>query len=82
VIKKLKHSGAAGKVRSSRSSCRPGRKVSLFRFDGFRSDKVAITHSGSGGRWRVKKDLRAGRYFAKVDAGNGCRYDVSRAKRL
>jgi hypothetical protein len=82
VIKKLKHSGATGKVKSNRSSCRAGRKVSLFRLEGFRSNKVAITHSRSGGKWRVKKDLRSGRYFAKVDAGGGCRYDNSKTERL
>jgi hypothetical protein len=82
-ITKLSSTGAAGKVSSSKASCESsGRKVSLFTTDGFISDKIAITHTNSGGSWRVKKTLKEGRYFAKVDASSGCRYDNSRKKTL
>jgi hypothetical protein len=82
VIKKLKHSGASGKLSAGNSGCLGGRKVSLFRLEGFVSRKIAITHSNSHGRWRVRKDLPDGRYFAKVDRGNGCRYDNSKTETL
>ena len=41
--------------------------MSLFRFDDYVSVKIEITHR-TGGTWRTKKDLKDGRYFAKVDA--------------
>ncbi len=81
-LERLRHSGAAGEVRSSRPSCEPNRKVTLFRYDGYVSEKVKITSSNSGGRWRVRRDLESGKYFVKVDSAQGCRYDVSRNKRL
>lgn len=82
VIKKLKRSGATGKVGSGNRGCLGGRKVSLFRLEGYVSDKVATTHTSASGRWRVRKNLRDGRYFAKVDRGNGCRYDNSKTETL
>ena len=82
VIKGLSAGGAAGKVSSGRSACLARRKVSLFLYDGFITDKIAITHTNSGGQWRVDRRLKPGRYFAKVDSKAGCRYDNSKAKRL
>ena len=82
-ITKLRTSGAMGRVMSGRSSCAgSGRKVSLFAFDGFVSDKVAITYTDGDGHWKVRRDLKSDRYFAKVDASSGCRYAVSGNKRL
>jgi hypothetical protein len=81
-LKKLTFSGAAGVVTSGRASCIGKRKVSLFRYEGFVTDKVGITHTNGKGKWRVDKSLKSGRYFAKVDATKGCRYDNSKTKRL
>ena len=68
---------------SGRPSCEgAGRKVSLFVYDGFISDKVAITHANRRGKWRIERSLEPGRYFAKVDHSRGCRYAVSAGKRL
>ena len=82
VIKKLKSTGASGKVISKAHSCEGGKKVSLFRFDDYVSVKIEITHSKSSGKWRTKKNLKPGKYFAKVDASAGCRYAVSKYKTL
>jgi hypothetical protein len=77
-IKSLKASGAAGTLNSSSNKCLSHRKVSLFTWDGYRSQKIAITNSNSKGDWRVKNDLEGGtRYFAKVDAKGQCGYDTS-----
>jgi hypothetical protein len=56
--------------------------VSLFLYDGFVTDKLGTTHTNSHGEWRVRKSLKDGRYFAKVEATAGCRYDNSKTKRL
>ena len=82
TIKKLTPRGASGKVISKAHSCEGGKKVSLFRFDDYVSVKVEITHSNSNGAWKTKKDLKPGKYFAKVDASAGCRYAVSKYKNL
>ncbi len=82
VIKKLKHSGASGKVSSSAGGCVDGREVALFRLDGYVSRKLAKTRTGSNGRWQVGKHLRNGRYFATVASGSGCRYDNSKTETL
>jgi len=82
VIKKLKHSGASGKVSSSAGGCADGREVALFRLDGYVSRKLAKTRTGSNGRWQVGKHLRNGRYFATVASGSGCRYDNSKTETL
>jgi hypothetical protein len=82
TIKKLRHTGASGKVSSKAHRCERGKKVSLFRFDDFVSVKISITHSKPNGTWRTKKNLKPGRYFAKVDASPGCRYAVSKYKTL
>jgi hypothetical protein len=81
-LARLETSYARGAVTSERPRCRPHRKVSLFVYDGFISDKVAITYSDSAGAWRVDQALSPGRYFAKVDAVPGCRYAVSHPVRL
>jgi hypothetical protein len=82
VIKKLEHSGASGKVSSSAGGCIGGRKVSLFRLDGFVSRKLAKTRTNANGKWKVDKHLRDGRYFATVVSSGGCRYDNSRTETL
>jgi hypothetical protein len=82
VIKQLSQGGASGKVSSKRASCERKRKVSLFLYDGFVTDKVGITHTNSKGKWRIEKNLDPGRYFAKVDSAKGCRYDNSKTKEL
>ena len=79
---RLEGSYARGAVTSERPRCRPHRKVSLFIYEGFISDKVAITYSDADGKWRVDAPLAPGRYFAKVDSVKGCRYAVSGNVRL
>jgi hypothetical protein len=82
-INSLRTSGAAGTVTSSANQCLPHRKISLFTWDGYSSQKIAITNTDSHGKWRVKKNLQSGtRYFAKVDAKGPCGYDTSPFKRL
>jgi hypothetical protein len=82
-IKRLKTSGAAGTLSSSSNQCLSHRKVSLFTWDGYRSQKIAITNSDSSGDWRFKRNLEGGtRYFAKVDAKGKCGYDTSPFKSL
>lgn len=82
VLKQLSATGAAGKISSGKGSCLRNRKVSLFILESFITDKVAITYTNSNGEWRVKRRLKEGVYFAKVDSAKGCRYDNSRRKRL
>jgi hypothetical protein len=81
-ITELGAGGAKGKVTSGKSSCKGGRKVSLFTYDGFVSDKLAITQSKGNGTWKVDRSLQSGTYFAKVDHVPGCRYAVSRNERF
>jgi hypothetical protein len=82
-IKSLKTTGAAGTLSSSSNQCLSHRKVSLFTWNGYSSQKIAITNSASNGKWRVKKSLESGtQYFAKVDAKGPCGYDTSPFKRL
>jgi hypothetical protein len=86
VLKKLGPSGANGIVKSEVGACEKKRKISLFSYDGFRSEKVAITYTDANGTWKVGKDLKAGAYFAKVDAakanGVACLYDNSKTERF
>jgi hypothetical protein len=82
-IKKLSNSGASGKVSSKESSCIPHRKISLFTWNGYSADKIAITNSNSHGNWKIKRDLKPDiQYFAKVDAKGKCGYDNSPFERL
>jgi hypothetical protein len=82
TLKKISSSGASGKVISKRSGCEPHRKVTLFKYVDFVTEKVKITHSDSHGRWRVRQELQPGKYFAKVDAAKlastRCLYDISK----
>ncbi len=86
TLEKLRSSGASGTVTSQDNDCLSGRKVTLFRLDGYLSVKVKITESDSQGTWRVKHDLEDGKYFAKVDASKvgstTCLYAVSKTGRL
>ena len=82
TLQKLSSTGAAGQVSSSKDACVGRRKVTLFVLESFITDKVAITYTSSKGIWRVKRRLKEGVYFAKVDSRKGCRYDNSRRKRL
>ena len=83
TITKLSATGAAGEISSGSARCEGGkRKVSLFVLEDFITDKLAITYTNAKGEWRVRRSLREGVYFAKVDASKGCRYDNSRRKRL
>jgi hypothetical protein len=77
-IKKLSTSGASGTVGSKVSSCIPHRKISLFTWNGYSSQKIAITSTNSNGKWKVNRDLQPDtQYFAKVDAKGKCGYDNS-----
>lgn len=79
---RLESDYARGAVTSDRPRCRPHRKISLFIYYGFISDKVAITYTDEHGKWRIDQALAPGRYFAKVDSVKGCRYDVTPDARL
>jgi hypothetical protein len=82
-VTKLKASGAAGKITSNESKCEgKGRRVQFFRLDGYISVKIQKTMTESNGSWKIKRDLKPGRYFAKVDSSPGCRYDNSKNYRL
>jgi hypothetical protein len=80
-ITKLTTQKAKGKVTSSANRCEgKGRKISLFLYEDFVTDKVAITYTNGRGKWKVRRSLAPGKYFAKVDHSGGCRYAVSRNK--
>jgi hypothetical protein len=82
-IKKLSTSGASGTVSSKENSCIPHRKISLFTWNGYSSQKIAITKTDSHGKWKVGRTLESGiQYFAKVDAKGKCGYDTSPFERL
>ena len=82
-IKKLSTSSASGTVSSKESSCVPHRKISLFTWNGYSSDKIAITNTDSHGKWKIGHELKTGiQYFAKVDAKGKCGYDNSPFERL
>jgi hypothetical protein len=85
-FKTLTNSGSTGTLSSKKNACLDKRKVSLFRLDDFVSEKVEITHSDSNGKWRTKKKLKDGVYFAKVDAadvgGLECLYGVTKNTHL
>src|SRR5262245_46111400 len=82
-IKKLNTSGASGKVTSKQSSCVPHGKTSLFTWNGYSADKVAITNTDSHGNWKINRKLKPDtQYFAKVDAKGKCGYDNSPFERL
>ena len=71
-----------GTIKSEKDSCKRGRHVQIFRYDGFLSVKLARFEAQRDGDWKLNKSLEPGRYFAKVDSKRGCRYDVSPEKRL
>ena len=81
-ITKLTANSIQGTIESSKDSCVQGRHVQIFRYDGFLSVKVGRLDAKPDGDWKLTKPLQAARYFAKVDSKPGCRYDVSREKRL
>jgi hypothetical protein len=82
-IKKLSTSGASGTVSSRDNSCVPHRKISLFTWNGYSSDKIAITSTDTHGGWKINRDLKPDiQYFAKVDAKGKCGYDNSPFERL
>jgi hypothetical protein len=81
-IKSLTAHKMAGTIDSSKSSCVSGRHVQIFRLDGYVSVKIDRGDAKSNGDWSFKRDLEPGKYFAKVDAVPGCRYDVSKNERL
>ena len=71
----------AGSVKSSRSGCRSGRRVALYRDRKGKPDrKSGSTTSGSGGKWKVTA-RSAGKYYAKVGANKSCTGAVSRGAR-
>ena len=72
-IKRLRHSGASGTVSSGHAGCEANRKVRFFRIEDFISVKVQFTHTDSAGGWRIERDLKDGRYFAKVDSDGAAR---------
>lgn len=78
TLKNLSATGASGKVKSKKGSCKGGRTVTLFTYEGFSSRKVETTKSSSSGAWKIERELKAGDYFAKADAKAGCRYAVSK----
>ncbi len=83
-FKKLGASGSSGTLESKKNFCLKNRKVSIFLLDDFVSDKIEITYSNAKGKWKTKKDLQPGEYFAKVDAENingvECLYGVTKNK--
>jgi hypothetical protein len=81
-IQMLKPTGASGVVRSKDDRCERGRKIHFFRLEDFISVKIQRTRTDSNGRWRITRDLDPGRYFAKAERAQGCRYDNSRFERL
>jgi hypothetical protein len=82
-IKKLSTSGASGTVSSKENSCLPHRKISLFTWNGYSAQKIAITNTNSHAKWKINRALKGGiQYFAKVDGKGKCGYDNSPFERL
>jgi hypothetical protein len=86
AFKSLGANGSSGTLESKKNACLGHRKVSLFEVVDFVSDKVEIVYSNDKGKWRTKKDLEPGTYFAKVDATNvgglECLYAVTKNTHL
>jgi hypothetical protein len=86
AFKTLTNNGSTGTLSSKKNACLNNRKVSLFRLDDFVSEKVEIVYSNSDGKWKTKKSLKDGVYFAKVDAadvgGLECLYGVTKNAHL
>jgi len=81
-ITKLTATQIKGTIDSGKASCKRGRHVQVFRYDGFLSVKVGRFDAQRDGDWKLATPLEPGRYFAKVDSKPGCRYDVSPDERL
>ena len=86
AFKTLTVNGSSGTLSSKKNACLAHRKVSLFQVIDFVSDKVEIVYSNDKGKWKTKKSLDPGTYFAKVDAatvGNlECLYGVTKNTHL
>lgn len=67
-------SGFSGFVKSSKTSCANGRKVSLYRKQGKKSIFVksdTATANGTRYQWAIQVS-RSGRYYAKVKGSSKC----------
>jgi hypothetical protein len=86
AFKSLSANGSSGVLTSKKNACLGHRKVSLFEVVDFVSDKVEIVYSNDKGKWKTKKNLEPGVYFAKVDAANvgglECLYGVTKNTHL
>jgi hypothetical protein len=86
AFKALSANGASGTLNSKKNACLGHRKVSLFEVIDFVSEKIDIVYSNDEGKWRSKKNLEPGEYFAKVDAadvgGLECLYAVTKNTHL
>lgn len=82
TVGKASAGGASGKVKSPDESCEAGRKVSLFFLGEYTPIKVGKDRTAESGKWKVKKSLESGRYFAKVKKTADCKADESPTKRV
>ena len=76
TLGKIGAAGASGKVSSKRAGCEPGRKVTLFVYDDFVTDKVKITQSNAHGKWHVHKGLGARQVLRQGRRGQGRRHPL------
>jgi hypothetical protein len=74
--------GASGKVRSPDDGCEAGRKVTLYFLGEYTPIKVGSDKTAASGKWKVKKSLESGRYFAKVKKTSDCKADASPTERV
>jgi hypothetical protein len=86
AFKTLTVNGSSGTLSSKKNACLGNRKVSLFQVIDFVSDKIEIVYSNDKGKWKTKKSLEPGTYFAKVDASSvgslECLYGVTQNTHL
>jgi len=73
-------SGFSGFVKSKKSSCHSGRKVTLYRKSGRSATKVGsdtAQPNQDGSQWKINASKK-GKYYAKVSATKSCKGATSR----
>ncbi|MGH2954632.1 MAG: hypothetical protein ACRDK9_11580 [Solirubrobacterales bacterium] len=82
TVAKASASGASGKVKSRDASCEARRKVTLYFLGEYTPIKVGKDRTARNGKWKVRRSLDPGRYFAKVKKTADCKADESPTKRV
>jgi len=85
-LKKVSATGASGKLKSAKRKCVKRRKIELHWQGEYTPVRVARAKTDKKGRWKIKKNLKPGYYFAsapKVKRGKTvCKPAESKSLRL